>query len=523
MKHLIPSAIKFIKENALIVSYAVIIITFLVPRFFFFYYLPIPGVDPDSYTYWRVAYQILEGELPAFNIRTPIYPIFLYLVSLISNNIIAIPVIQSIATLAVALFFIRTVHKYLKPLHLYATIAVSLVISSDAIMRFDFSVLPESFYTNSIVLIVCFIIRAFKEEKSFNWLMISLLTGILLLLRPSALFMVPLLAFFIIFFVLKKYNFRYYTALIAPLCLIIIALCTYNYFSLKKFTISPWGDVNLVGTTLLFVDTSKTFPDSVNAIVSKAKLLTNNSDREIVKNSYDISKLKPAFYNGYCKNMAFFDLFTGEDYDHKKALQSLKTINMITSEAIHSNIDIYAKFFITSFIYQFSMLTEKNYNFYAGSLLENQRWLYKYSNVKLDRGIVTDGPISQDVIRYGLKNLYNKERYYGQSQFDKMVSNPFFKLYDIINMKVRPFFYNNSLILLIYFLTLILLIVNLFISKFTHIETLIFFSIGIIPVLSVTLISLVEVPLKRYLAPTDLAIYVCIGYLVFAIRKYLKK
>ena len=140
----------------------------------------IPGIDADSLTYWIAAYQMEMGEMPLFNIRTPLYPIYMYFMRSITDGAMTGIAIQMIATFFVHFFLLNSVYKYFKRLFIPLGIIVSSMVFLDFSIRYDTNYLGEVFYINGVVLYFTLILRAiFNEDKSLKfWMFSSIIIGI---------------------------------------------------------------------------------------------------------------------------------------------------------------------------------------------------------------------------------------------------------------------------------------------------------------------------------------------------------
>ena len=113
------------KVNA---AFILVIIAYLIPRLFFYFGIPLPGIDSDSVTYWRVAYEMEDGGMPMFNIRTPGYPIVIYLLSKVTDSLILICLFQSVVFFVSFSRLYRVLVKYFPKVKWYLTAAFILFL-----------------------------------------------------------------------------------------------------------------------------------------------------------------------------------------------------------------------------------------------------------------------------------------------------------------------------------------------------------------------------------------------------------
>jgi hypothetical protein len=171
----------------------------------FYYSNFVDTVCPDSPSYLNFTENILNGEVNAW--RTPIYPIFLKLIRHFvspSYFIQLVILVQSLISFSTIIVFYGIVRSIYKKRHVifFATLFFAL---SPSIVNYDKCILTESLSISFIVFYMGLIINYFRKPTIFKAISYTLLTFFAIMLRPSFLFLIPLIAaFWILRFIFIK-------------------------------------------------------------------------------------------------------------------------------------------------------------------------------------------------------------------------------------------------------------------------------------------------------------------------------
>lgn len=509
------------RDKHYLMLFVLFIIAFTVPRFFYFIYIPLPGIDSDSLTYWIAAYQMEIGEMPLFNIRTPLYPIYMYFMRSITDGAMTGIAIQMIATFFVHLFLLNSVYKYFKRLFIPLGIIVSSMVFLDFSIRFDTNYLGEVFYINGVVLYFTLILRAiFNEDKSLKfWMFSSIVIGVILLARPAGMFLIPAQIIISIFLFIRKEGWKVIISTLAPMFLIIFSLCFYNLKSVGKFTVSPWGQMNLIGCVLGFIEPKAHYSEFTNNNINQIRSAQVNQEYETIRDTWDIEKLHDAFKFAYHLNGQFTMAYMpdGKIPEHLDII--FNEFSILSKEAIAENKLLYTKFFYMSFVKHLEYFAQQNYGFFSGITDLYAHWLLITPDKVFNQGLISNGEISQEVKQYALANYYNNMPFDYDLKSKDLKNNFFFKLYDWINFKVLTPLMKNMFWIALFFLCWIISIFNFFKSKLKDNIWAFIACFGMIYIGANITASLVEVPVKRYMVPVEFFIYfvviLSIGKLIF--------
>lgn len=520
----------FIKLKKLYISLTLILFSGIFVRFFFFYYTPLPEFYADAVSYGELATKIFSGELPLFHWRAPLYPIFIAVVNFFDESLISLFFAQSLLTISTAMLVVYWIHKSIPKITYYVTIAFLLFICSNRSIYFDNAIFAESLYTNIIILFFGSMVYGIVKDSRKAWIGASTFFGLLILVRPSGLFLVPLLALIILYMLWNNKGYRMIVSLILPGGLIILSLAAYNKGTFGQFSLSASGPINLLGTTLTYQNTSHEYPENVNKAIQE-ELFDKIPQREIdlVRNSYNLDTLKRVFGENYLRLTPLYGKIAQGIYDDPSHMVVINPIlSKMTKNAISEHPELYFKFFIAMFYEFFTCFPDRDYFFYAGNIPMRYHSFYVDTHLfDVDWTFQTNGVITEWQKKVTFKEFAQDECPYDfEESYAKLQSNIFFKVYDWYWYNIHQVLFRNILWVVLFFITfLYALIINVK-YRFKDKAALIVLSICLINILSGVLISMVEEILpQRYPFPTEFCYFMVVAFLPLLLmrKKYLIK
>ena len=225
----------------------------------------------DTSSYFEAAGRLAEGKVDL--LRTPLYPVYLRFCEKIGGENV-----NQVAVSFQIIFFFISIWFFYKLLEQFTSNHVMLAAGSilygcmTPYINFNFMMLTESFSVSLIVIFCFFLVRSVKEYK-FSFLTVSIiLSFIMTMLRPGAvyLYIADLLAMipFAVKFIRKKLSFT--KAVLVPLISFILCVAAlFGYMSKNKSDNGYYG--------LSYVSEMNKFYDVV-----MADIWQDNQDREIV-------------------------------------------------------------------------------------------------------------------------------------------------------------------------------------------------------------------------------------------------
>jgi len=257
--------------------------------FLVYYYLPVWA--EDTWGYFAPVAQLLDGEVPLFDIRTPGYPLFLWAIYLIGGDVDWVPVAQMAATLAGALFLVHAVARAYGRMALLAAVAMAGFVSSSTSVWYDGYLGPESLYSSSLMLIAALLIRIVRERKPRDYLALSCAIALAIMIRPAGLYLIVSSLLVLIYLAARQVQLRRVILAFLPLPMSLLALCSYNYLTCDKFSLNPFGVMNLTAATSTYWAEDPSLPAEYNEAIRAQNALIREDDRSVLQNEWDLNRL----------------------------------------------------------------------------------------------------------------------------------------------------------------------------------------------------------------------------------------
>ncbi len=478
---------KKIYDHQFILSSSFFILIFAALRLPFYLYINIPYIFDDAPSYAAVAKTIVEGT-PFFLSRTPGYPFFLSFMHNISADILLVEYAQSFITICSSLFFIYTINRIYPKLTIPATFAITIFTSSVIFIHSESSILTECLYVNIITLFISFYILSLKTDKRIYWFFVSLSFIVLVYVRPTGLFLVPLLVLQFMFAWRLKYPRIVLFYLVFPAVFFYSMISAYNFFTLGHFSISTQGFSDMVCNTFSFIEKDDSFPDYINQAIDKAVLAqTNQKEHNYIENSWDIKNITAL----YLKYQSFDDNFWQRlsqvnPYRSKKFLEDCKNVTFTTIKNHPNN---YMKFIAVQYLHYFDSFHHartSSYPFFESYEKCFRARIIKYFLSK-----------SNQTGTFKIFNTPRIEENVAKSMIDRLQENNLLIMVNSFS-RIHQKLFRNHIWVLLYF---VIFIYSFFIFLFTrcrNIDAFIVFSICLINLLNVMLISIANIAMIRY-------------------------
>lgn len=222
------------------------------------FYLNLSNTDgwfPDTITYTRYPFNLFKGEIDEF--RTPVYPYFIKLIRFLGEDHLLrnIKIAQGIISFLSLILFYKSIDQILKSRVVVITSTILYGISP-SIINFDFCVLTESLSISSGVLFFYAITSYIKNPKFLKAIMIPLIAFILIMLRPSFIFLIVILFIFWVTkaIITKKDRLTCWVGLMSSSIAIVLLLgyARLNYINNGCFCISTVSTVNQLTNIINF-------------------------------------------------------------------------------------------------------------------------------------------------------------------------------------------------------------------------------------------------------------------------------
>ena len=511
-------------------SYLIFLFFFLMTRLPFFLYNPIILLSPDYPHYYAIVDQISKGFWPLFSIRTPGYPLFLALVFLFFKTNLAVIVIQNILTLLSGLFFITVIHKiygrHLKILPLLVALALGAFISLPIHLYMDTALATESIYISAIILFFGVLFLAITYRTRRYWILSGISMAIIILIRPSGLFLVVLFLAIILFTLLNGYGksliLLFSLSFIGPLML----MCLYNGLTIGSFSISTFTEHALISFTSTFLEKSPEYSPAVNRAIEKSRNRLTPRKKKIVAESWKINEISLVLNRHYNRNrrIIFQTLKSFEEPDaddlymkwrptlKKIALDAIRQHPLIYLKYLYAN--IYRYFFNKRTIHFYSRLQDR----YRNSLLLRQKYtrFYKYrasDTLRLYYKNEYIRSLDQNFVKNMLKEYWNQKPLtpVQRSQLKKVrIETHFFQKIHEGLTKILLFLFHNQLWIIFFFFSFVFSLFRMVKTRFRHGGTFLFLMLTGAALLHGVVISMSSFSDARLSYPLDFIYYLSV-------------
>ena len=352
-------------------------------RLWFFTDVPIPALYPDSSSYYILTRSIMAGQWPEFTIRTPGYPVLLALVFGVSNSLMAVVLAQHALMLCSCLLLVYAFHAIRPWLSIWAALALSVYTCGVWSFEHDTAIMSDSPYSYAIVLVFGFLILALVRRRAGYFVAASTAMAGTILLRPAGMFLVVIYGFCLFFLWRNRFHRAHIAGFAAPLPVVLLLLCTYNYATFGSFSMTAFGESQLAFATFTFWESDETYPPNVNDAIRRVQDVMRerltDEQRALLAGSWDLRRLGPiflaAFYYPALDQASTLDGTI--DY-----LAARHWIRRVSLDSIAKHLDLYAKFVLTQLFLQFSnVLHQQDF-----MLFLNGRILELYGSTKYTPG-----------------------------------------------------------------------------------------------------------------------------------------
>ena len=250
----------------------ILCLAFAFSRLPFFIWMPIPIVSPDTFDYYSVVREMMNGSFKGFGLLPPGFIIFLYAMEVIFTRTFYILLIQNLLSFSVCIFFISVVSKYYKKSAIPVAIELSIYMMDSYSQRFDFSFLTESLYRNSLIILAGLMILILNSHRKIYWIIFSVFLIFPPLFRSNGLYIYFLLLFVLIFLLTNKFTLKHYLLLFLPIVILNIGWSAFNYSTENRFFPGNPGRLNSVINIMYGDKPGATIKTSTQESINRARI-----------------------------------------------------------------------------------------------------------------------------------------------------------------------------------------------------------------------------------------------------------
>ena len=499
---------------------SVLIIVFLITRLPFFIYYPIVGVQPDSDVYVGLTTMMKSGIIPQFTMRTPGYPLFIWLITSSGNRWFPVIVAQNLLSFVSSLSLIYGVYRLWPSLALPATLAMAGFIGGSQLLFYDSNLLSDSLYTSCIIFAFAFLLLAFAVGRALYFGFASTAMAAAIIVRPSGMYFVVIYILVVCYLFWNGYRKNVVLRFLIPFPGLLLALCVYNYFTINAFTISPWGEVNLALATISYWEPDPGFPPKVNEAIEELpdffaqRAGFTEKDQLIIQNSWNPQDLKSAFSK--LDIGPFYDYAMGSRFEtpqRKGYMANRELIRKVIFTSIRNHPILYAKFVWANSIIYFQNI-DARFDFYAKLLASINGYYQQVSHPSANITLLFSAWEPE------LAKEYVDALPFGGVRAINVGGNPgiifndtFLKSLHVIIQSWQWNIFQRPIWIWAYFIVFGLSVIVLVVSKGRRLGTFILFILSVSAFGSYLTVSLVQVSMERYAYPTQFIYYLSVALL----------
>ena len=376
-RHLLRSVLA---APPLALSIAIFVVPFVLHRAWSLVDVPLPGVQVDTATYYTPVQDLLAGRWPHFEVRPPVFPLFLAATLEATGSLVAVVWLQSLITAAAAIVLIAGAHRLVRPASPWVAIAMAAWAASFWPLQFDTSILSESLYASAIVFSFGFLFWGMAAGSRGLLAASSVAIAAAIATRPAGLFLAVTFAIAVIYLWHTGRSGRLIAAFALPFPALMLSLSLYNWAVAGVFAVTAWGEANLAVATFTFWEQDPSYPPEVNERVARtvASLGVTEDERRVREQTWSPSVLGPIYLKGFSLNA--LDIASGVGGGYGGARSWLRKISI---DSIGKNPRIYTKF-VVSMAYMY--------------YIDNIRWRADFVNYLNGRSLMlltSDGQAEQ--------------------------------------------------------------------------------------------------------------------------------
>jgi hypothetical protein len=487
---------------------AIVLFFYLLARLPFFFYYPIVGIGVDSESYLSLVRAIRNGIWPHFQYRTPAYPLVLWPFTFLADRWMAVVCFQNLLSLSSALCLVYATYRLRRYLALPAAIAMGAFVAGSQVLIFDTSILSESLYTSSIILAVAFLFLAFAGCARAFFALASAAMALTILVRPAGMFFAVIYGLVLAYMLWNHYQKGAIFRFLAPFPAVLLVFSSYNYFTLGSFVVSPFGEANLAGATVLYWEPDPSYPGFINKALKELpasceKAGITQEDIKQLRESWDpivLVRIYDRAYNSMVWNAGWG---TGLAFGTRGYLYYRQYIRQLSMAAIRKHPVLYAKRIWANLAVFYFTDMDYHYEFYS-ALKDRVRdeFVAKIPdyNVMLSGKGHVPPPVPSAIQIVG-----------ADGEQDAVLTPHMLKRAHVAWERAHWRFFMSTYWVWGYFVVLALSLAQLLRFRGRHLGAFLLFILTLVALGAGLVISLVEIAMNRYSCPTQFVFYLTVA------------
>jgi hypothetical protein len=479
---------------------------FVATRLPYFWFNPRVDLSLDSGGYLELASQFGKHHWPQLIWRTPGYPLFILLVTTFVDRWLAIVFVQNLLSFLSSLCLVYAVYRLRRSLALPAALAMCGFLGSSQVLIYDISILSESLYTSTMILIIACLFLGFARDRALYFLAASFLMGWSILDRPAAVYFAVIYLFIALGLLWNRCRPAVVAGFLAPFPVLILTLCTYNYVTAGKFMITAFAEANLAGATMLYWEPDPSLPPQVNTALESLpetyeKIGISREELALERTSWDTTQLFKLYAKAYNRlvwssGFGAGSRLSGYDYMHNRTL-----VREAAMAAIRRHPSLYAKFVWVNLVEFFRDVGYK-YDF-------NASMAYRISGPTPDKvkaADLTQGGGFPEPPTEPLRRVSDDPKHHDPSTPERLLQR-----LQIAWQTLHGFVFQNVVWSFAYFIVGALSLAQLARCRARHLGAFLLCVITLIPIGASLVVCMFEVALDRYSYPTQFIYYLSVA------------
>ncbi len=492
----------------LALSIAIFVVPFALHRAWSLVDVPLPGVQVDTETYYTPVQDLLAGRWPHFEVRPPVFPLFLAATLKATGSLVAVVRLQSLITAAACLVLIAGAHRLARPSSPWVAMAMAAWAASFWPLQFDTSILSESLYASAIVFSFGFLFWGMAAGSGGLLAASSVAIAAAIATRPAGLFLAVTFAIAACYWWHSGRSWRLVAAFALPFPALMLLLSLYNWAIAGVFGVTAWGEANLAVATFTFWEQDPSYPPEVNERVARtvASLGVTDAERSVREQTWSPSVLAPISLKGFSLDALDIASEVGGGYGGARSW-----LRRISIDSIAKNPRIYIKF-----------VAAMAYMYYV----DNIRWRADFVNYLNGRSLMlltSDGQAEQrrdPIIGDMISRYFTPSPSLGFLTADQCVSGgappieptTARRVYRAVQ-RARDLLFSRTVFVALAAVSLVASAWRLIVTRGRHDVAFAVFLLGLGVIGSGMVVSLVEYAGHRYSYPTEFAVFVVVALL----------
>jgi len=188
-------------RRSLYIALAVFCLSFWLWRLPFILWLPLLEFGPDSFDYFALVKAFQDNAAVSYPVDLPLgFPVFVYLVKLISDKAMFIVWLQFLAKFMAGATLIYVCWKHYKRIAVAVAVVLSIYVTDSWSLRYDTTLIPDSLYNSILLFVIAFFIQSFKTPSPLSLAALSASMFLAAFFRPNGFFVYFLIPVMLILF-----------------------------------------------------------------------------------------------------------------------------------------------------------------------------------------------------------------------------------------------------------------------------------------------------------------------------------